>query len=63
MANKPAADTKRVKISKAQQITMLEVLAASLILGTCLVVAIFLIKYIKFNTKIIAAKNEAISGI
>lgn len=61
MANKPA-DTKRVKISKAQQITMLEVLAASLILGTCLVVAIFLIKYIKFNTKIIAAKNEAISA-
>lgn len=61
MANKPA-DTKRVKISKAQQITMLEVLAASLILGTCLVVAIFLIKYIKFNTKIIAAKNDAIAA-
>lgn len=61
MANKPA-DTKRVRISKAQQITMLEVLVASLILGTCIVVAIFLIKYIKFNTKIIAAKNDAISA-
>lgn len=61
MANKPA-DTKRVKISKAQQLTMVEVLGASLILGTCLVLSIFLVKYIKFNTKIIAAKNEAISN-
>jgi len=54
--------SKRVKISKAQQLTMLEVLGASLILGTCAVLSIFLIKYISFNTRIIAAKNEAISG-
>lgn len=58
-ANKPA-DTKREKISKAQQLTMLEVLGASLILGTCLVLMNFIGKYIEFNTRIIAAKNEAI---
>lgn len=60
MADKPA-DSKREKISKAQQLTMLEVLGASLILGTCLVLVGFIIKYIKFNTKIITAKNEAIT--
>lgn len=59
MANKPA-DTKRQKISKAQQLTMLEVLGASLVLGTCLVLMNFIGKYIEFNTRIIAAKNEAI---
>lgn len=53
---------KRLKISHAQQITMLEVLLASLVLGTCMVIALFLIKYINFNTKIIAAKNEAIDA-
>lgn len=53
--------TKRERITKAQRITLLEVLIASLILGVCLVVANFLMKYIKFNTKIITAKNDAIS--
>lgn len=59
-SNKPA-DNKRVIISKAQQMTMLEVLGASLVLGTCIVFSTFLIKYIKFNTTVIAAKNEAIA--
>lgn len=54
------ATTKRAKISKAQQITMLEVLGASLVFGACAVLSIFLIKYIGFNTKIISAKNQAI---
>ncbi len=58
--NKPA-DSKRKLISRAQQATMLEVLGASLVLGTCIVLSTFLIKYIKFNTTVIAAKNEAIS--
>ncbi len=58
---KTPAEKKRQKISKAQQITMLEVLAASLVLGTCMVISIFLIKYIKFNTKIISEKSEAIT--
>lgn len=56
------AGSKRAKISKAQQHTMIEVLVASLVLGTCLVVSIFLIKYISFNTTIISEKNEAISA-
>lgn len=59
--NNGPAEGKRQKISKAQQITMLEVLGASLVLGTCIVLSIFLIKYIKFNSKIIGAKNEAIA--
>lgn len=60
MAGNKPADTKREKISKAQQLTMLEVLGASLVLGTCLVLMNFIGKYIEFNTRIIAAKNEAI---
>lgn len=59
--NKPA-DNKRAIISKAQQMTMLEVLGASLVLGTCIVLSTFLIKYIKFNTTVIAEKNEAIAN-
>ena len=54
-------DTKRERISKAQQLTMVEVLGASLLLGTCLVLAIFLMKYIGFNSRISTAKNEAIN--
>ncbi len=61
MADSKPADDKRARISKAQQLTMLEVLGASLILGTCLVLVNFIMKYIEFNTRIIAAKNEAIS--
>lgn len=57
--NKPA-QSKRQKISKAQQLTMLEVLGASLILGTCLVLMNFITKYIQFNADVITAKNEAI---
>lgn len=55
------ADGKRTRISKAQQMTMLEVLGASLVLGTCIVLAITMIKYIKFNASVISAKNAAIS--
>lgn len=55
------ASGKRLKISKAQQYTMLEVLGASLILGTCMVISLFLFKYIKFNTEIITQKGTAIN--
>lgn len=58
---KGPAEKKRQKISKAQQLTMLEVLGASLVLGTCAVISIFLIKYIGFNTKVISEKGLAIS--
>ncbi len=59
--SKGPAEGKREKISKAQQFTMLEVLGASLVLGTCIVLSIFLIKYIKFNATIIGEKNNAIT--
>ncbi len=59
-SNKPAKG-KRAKISKAQQLTMLEVLGASLVLGTCLVLANFIIKYIQFNGQVIAEKSQAIT--
>lgn len=52
---------KRFYISKAQRMTLAEVLIASMVLGSCIVVSIFLIKYIDFNTKIISEKNNAIS--
>ena len=61
MAKEGPAVKKRERISKAQQYTILEVLGASLVLGTCVVLAVFLIKYINFNTLIITEKNEAIS--
>lgn len=62
MAEEKPAQGKRLKISKAQQYTMLEVLVASLILGTCLVLAVFLVKYIIFNTTIISEKGAAIEA-
>ena len=61
MAKEGPAKGKRERISKAQQYTILEVLGASLVLGACVVLSIFLIKYIDFNTLIITEKNEAIS--
>lgn len=61
MAGNKPADNKRVRITKAQQFTLVEVLGASLVLGACIVLSIFLIKYIKFNTQIISEKNEAIT--
>lgn len=61
MMNNNEKTGKRGKISKAQQLTMLEVLGASLVLGTCIVLSIFMIKYIKFNTVVITEKNDAIT--
>lgn len=61
MAKEGPATGKRERISKAQQYTILEVLGASLVLGACVVLSIFLIKYVDFNTLIITEKNEAIS--
>ena len=60
MAKNMATD-KRTKISKAYQITMLEVLGASLILGTCLVLVNFIMQYIEFNARVLTAKSEAIT--
>ena len=52
---------KRLKISKAQQNTLLAVLVASILLGIGIVLSIWVIKYISFNMKVINAKDVAIS--
>lgn len=57
-----AAVGKRIKISKIQQQQMLAVLGASLIFGVSLVFSIFFVKYIIFNSKVIDAKDTAISN-
>lgn len=50
--------SKRFRISRAQRATILEVLVASLILGAAIVTSTFLIKYISFNKRVIAAKKD-----
>ena len=55
------AITKRLKIDKAQQWMMIEVLGASLIVGVAIVLSLHFFKIISFNNKVIAAKDEAIS--
>jgi hypothetical protein len=53
---------KRIKIDKTKQQIMLLVLGTSLVFGICLVFSVFFIKYINFNTKVIAAKDDSIAG-
>lgn len=53
---------KRIRINKMQQQIILAVLAASLVLGVAIVFCVFFIKYIAFNTKVIDAKDKAISN-
>ncbi len=58
--NGPAI-SKRIKISKTQQQTLLITIVTAVILGICLVLGIFFVKYIGFNGKVIAAKDAAIA--
>lgn len=58
--NGPAV-SKRVKISKTQQQTLLIVLVAAVVLGVCGVMVVYFGKYIGFNSKVIEAKDQAIS--
>lgn len=53
---------KRLKIDKAQQYMLAAVAGASLILGVCLVLAVYFLKYIKFDGAVIKEKNSAIKG-
>ncbi len=57
-----AAVGKRIKITKIQQQQMLAILGASLVFGVSLVFSIYFIKFINFNTRVIAAKDESISN-
>lgn len=58
--NGPAVE-KRIKISKTQQQTLLIALVTAVVVGVCIVLAIYFGKYIGFNKKVIAAKDAAIS--
>lgn len=53
---------KRLKISNLRKQMMVAVLLASLVLGVCGVLAIFLIKYINFNARVIGEKDLSISN-
>ncbi len=53
---------KRIKISKAQQNMLVAVGTASVVLGICLVLSVYFLKYIRFNIAVIEAKDEAIEG-
>ncbi len=58
---KEIAIGKRLKISKAQQNTLLAVLGASIVLGVGIVLVIWAFRHISFNMKVISAKDEAIA--
>jgi len=53
---------KRLKIDKAQQNMLMAVAGAAFVLGVSLVFAVYLLKYIRFNTAVIGAKDTAIQG-
>ena len=52
--------SKRIRISKAQQNMLMAVAGASLVLGVCLVFAVYFLKYIKFNSVVISEKGKAV---
>ena len=57
---KEVAIEKRAKISKAQQNIILAVLAASVVLGVSVSLAMYFIRLIGFNAKVISAEDKAI---
>lgn len=59
---KTLAISKSLKISKAQQYTLLEVMITSLILGVTIVLSIWLIKYIAFNNKVTSEYAKTIDA-
>ena len=60
MANKEVAVGKRIRMNKMQQQMLGAVLLTSIVVGACAVLAIFFIKYIVFNSKVITEKDTAI---
>ncbi|MBR3256836.1 hypothetical protein IKG02_00920 [Candidatus Saccharibacteria bacterium] len=53
---------KKLKIGKAQQTMLGAVAVASFVLGICLVIAVYFLKYIRFDAAIISEKDKAIDG-
>ena len=62
MAFKLTTGPNALKISKAQQATILEVLVASLLVGTAFMLSIWLVRYIMFNADVITAKSESVAN-
>ncbi len=62
MAKEEKVTNKRVKISKAQQQTMLSVLVTSLVFGFALVLSIYFIRTAIFNKKVLTAEDESIEN-
>lgn len=62
MATKEVAIAKRAAIDKASQKMFLAVCGASIVLGLGIVGAIYFIKWMTFNAKVIARKGEVISS-
>ena len=57
-----AAVGKRIKITKIQQQMLLAALGTSLVFGVSIVLSIFFVKYIIFNSKVIAEKDVSIEN-
>ena len=57
MATQELAVGKRIRISKMQQHILLIVLVTSLVFGVSLVLSIYFIKYIVFNTKLASSEG------
>lgn len=53
---------KRLKISKAQGNMFGAVAGAAVALGMCLVLGVYFLKYIRFNSAVLSAKNEALKS-
>lgn len=54
--------TKRVRMNKIRQQITLIVLAASVCFGICMVLSIYFIKYMSFNSKVIASRDTSINN-
>lgn len=59
---KEIAISKRLKISEAQQYMLLAVLGASVILGVAISLTMHFVSQISFNSKVIAAEEQAIAA-
>lgn len=53
---------KRIKINRMQQHIILAVLGASVVVGACIVLGVFFVQYIVFNSKVIAEKDKSIKN-
>ena len=53
---------KRIRINKMQQHIILSVLGASVVMGACVVLSVFFVKYIIFNSRVIGEKSASLEN-